>query len=316
MSDNQQNEISTRAGFVAIVGQPNVGKSTLMNQVLGVKLSIATPRPQTTRNRILGIYTDAPRGQIAFIDTPGLHEGKKRLNRAIHKLALEAMAEVDIICHLVDAPACLAAHSRDHEVYWEDYEAQIWEYLKAADVPVMLVVNKVDLIKTKTDLFPLLEAFAKQFDYKEIVPLSALDGDNVKSLTSTLLNHLPESELIFPADELTDQPELFLAAEFIREQIMIETNREIPYSVAVEVEKFHEDTRTGVISVSAVIHVERDSQKIIVVGKGGARIKSVGQAARQRMEHFWGKKVFLETFVRVQKGWSEDARSLKRFGYE
>lgn len=316
MSEQLLNEAPQRVGFVAIVGQPNVGKSTLMNQILGVKLSIATPRPQTTRNRILGVFTDADRGQVAFIDTPGLHDGKKRLNRAIHKLALEAMAEVDVICHLVDAPACIAAHGRNPEVFWEDYEEKVWEYLTAVGAPVVLVVNKVDVIKNKNDLFPLLDALAKRFDYKAVVPLSAFTGDNVDSLLKALFVELPEGDLIFPADELTDQPELFLAAEFIREQVMLETSKEIPYSVAVEVEKFHEDSRTHVISVSAIIHVERDSQKVIIVGKAGARIKSIGQAARLRMEQFWGKKIFLETFVRVQKGWSEDVRSLKRFGYE
>lgn len=316
MSEQLLNEAPQRVGFVAIVGQPNVGKSTLMNQILGVKLSIATPRPQTTRNRILGVFTDADRGQVAFIDTPGLHDGKKRLNRAIHKLALEAMAEVDVICHLVDAPACIAAHNRNPEVFWEDYEEKVWEYLAAVGAPVVLVVNKVDVIKNKNDLFPLLDALAKRFEYKAVVPLSAFTGDNVDSLLKALFVELPEGDLIFPADELTDQPELFLAAEFIREQVMLETSKEIPYSVAVEVEKFHEDSRTHVISVSAIIHVERDSQKVIIVGKAGARIKSIGQAARLRMEQFWGKKIFLETFVRVQKGWSEDVRSLKRFGYE
>jgi GTP-binding protein Era len=316
MSEQLLNEAPQRVGFVAIVGQPNVGKSTLMNQILGVKLSIATPRPQTTRNRILGVFTDAARGQVAFIDTPGLHDGKKRLNRAIHKLALEAMAEVDVICHLVDAPACIAAHNRNPEVFWEDYEEKVWEYLAAVGAPVVLVVNKVDVIKNKNDLFPLLDALAKRFEYKAVVPLSAFTGDNVDSLLKALFVELPEGDLIFPADELTDQPELFLAAEFIREQVMLETSKEIPYSVAVEVEKFHEDSRTHVISVSAIIHVERDSQKVIIVGKAGARIKSIGQAARLRMEQFWGKKIFLETFVRVQKGWSEDVRSLKRFGYE
>jgi GTPase len=199
MSDQQSLvEVSSHAGFVAIVGQPNVGKSTLMNQILGVKLSIATPRPQTTRNRILGVFTKPGQGQIAFIDTPGLHDGKKRLNRAIHKLAMEAMAEVDVICHLVDAPACMAAHARDPEVFWEDYEAKIWEYLGALDAPVVLVVNKVDCIKKKVDLFPLLEALSAKFPYKEIVPVSALDGDNVDGLLGALFTHLPEGDPIFP----------------------------------------------------------------------------------------------------------------------
>jgi GTP-binding protein Era len=304
-----------KAGFVAIVGQPNVGKSTLMNQILGVKLSITTPRPQTTRNRILGVHTNAV-GQIAFLDTPGLHDGKKRLNRAIHKIALESMAEVDVICHLMDAEACMAAARHDAQRPWQEYEETIWGYLEAAQLPVVLVLNKVDEIKRKQDLLPILDAISKRFDYRQVVPLSALTGDNVEQLVSALLQELPAGDPIFPADELTDQPERFIAAEFIREQLMLETEREVPYSAAVEIETFHHDTRADILKISALIHVERDSQKVIVLGKGGSRIKAIAKAARERMEQFFGQRVFLETFVRVQPKWSEDVHALKRFGYE
>lgn len=305
-----------RSGFVALVGQPNVGKSTLMNKLLGIKLAIATHRPQTTRNRILGVKTYPNEGQIAFVDTPGIHESKKRLNQAIVRMALGALEDVDIVLHLVDAAQCLRAFERDPESPIDPREEHVLGLISRVDKPRYLIVNKIDLVKPKAQLLPVIQALTSRYDYDEVIPVSAQDGENTDRLVELLLSKLPAQGLLFPEDMLTDQAELFLAAEFIREQIMIQTNQELPYSVAVEIERFVDSPRKDTIEIMAIIHVERKSQKSIIIGSQGSRIKAIGQGARHQLEQFFGKKVYLETFVRVQENWSEDQRSLQRFGYE
>jgi GTP-binding protein Era len=304
-----------RSGFAAIVGQPNVGKSTLMNSILGVKVAITTNKPQTTRNRILGVKTFPGKGQVAFLDTPGIHHSKKRINRAIVRAATETFEEVDIILHIVDARACVAIFERTGTPIDEDEELVLGE-LQKVDVPRYLVLNKIDLVEQKIALLPVIEALTERSDYVEVIPTSALTGENAETLIDVILQGLPEGMPLFPDDMITDQAERFIAAEFIREQVMLKTKKEIPYSVAVEVENFEDVPRKDLIRISAVIHVERSSQKGIIIGSKGARLKEIGTAARAQMEQLFGKKVFLETFVRVQEGWSEDPRSLQRFGYE
>lgn len=304
-----------RAGFVAIVGQPNVGKSTLMNQILGVKLAITSSKPQTTRNRILGVRTFSGRGQLAFIDTPGIHASSKRLNRALVRQAVDSLDEVDAVVHIVDARWCISSMDKEGHPFPGD-EEMVLDILSKASAPTILVLNKIDLVSDKFKLLPVIEALQERTEYTEVIPVSALDGENTEALVELLLTRLPDGGLLFPEDMLTDQAERFIAAEYVREQVMLQTKKEIPYSVAVEVEKFEDVPRRNLLQISAVIHVERDSQKGIIIGAKGARIKQIGQAARTQLEQFFGKKVFLETFVRVQQGWSEDGRSLQRFGYE
>lgn len=314
-SERDMSADGLRCGFVAIIGQPNVGKSTLMNSILGVKVAITTNKPQTTRNRILGVKTFEGRGQIAFLDTPGIHRSKKRLNRAIVRAATEVLDEVDMILHMVDASDCVAGFERDGNPIIGD-EQVVLDVLKQTELPVYLVLNKIDRVKDKGLLLPVIEALSTQGDYAEVVPVSALNAENTDVLVTLLLQGLPESPPLFPQDMITDKAERFIAAEFVREQVMKMTHKEIPYSVAVEVEKFEDEPRGNLIRVSAVIHVERDSQKGIIIGARGSRLKKIGESARRQMEQLFGKKVFLETFVRVQSGWSEDPRSLQRFGYE
>ncbi len=313
-------EAAYKAGFVAIVGQPNVGKSTLLNQILGVKVAIATHKPQTTRNRILGIKTFPGRGQLAYVDTPGIHASSKRLNKAIVRAALDSLVDVDLAYHLVDAPRVLKQIGENPgenatELLDPD-ELRARQAVAGCSGPVFLVLNKVDGIKDKGLLLPIIDAIFDPEIYDEIIPVSALTGDNVERLVELSLDALPNGPQMFPEDMLTDRAERFLAAELVREQLMLKTHKELPYSVAVEIEKFVEDDRRGILEISAVIHVERQTQKGIVIGKGGTRIKAIGIGARAELERFFGRKVFLETFVRVQDKWSEDAHALQRFGYE
>lgn len=304
------------AGFVALIGQPNVGKSTLMNAILGVKLAIATSKPQTTRNRILGVQTYPEKGQLCFVDTPGIHESSKRLNRALNQTALQSLEEVDIVCHLVDAAAIAGWQRRSGEQGLPPDEEFVMRRLAQQKVQPILVINKVDALKDRLLILPMIEELTKAGDYLDVVPLSALKGENLDRLVEVLLERLPNQGLLFPPDMLTDQAERFIAAEFIREQIMEQTQKEIPYSVAVEIEKFQENERKGILEIAAVIHVERATQKGIIIGKNGARLKAVGKAARKELEKFFGRQVYLETFVRVEPRWSENPRQLGRFGYE
>ena len=300
---------SFKSGFVALVGRPNVGKSTLMNAILGVRLSIATAKPQTTRNRILGIHTMESRGQIVFLDTPGIHDARSRLNKAMVNAAYDAALQTDVVVVMVDAAS--VTHS-DRPPIWGG-DAKIIERLPEGQTRI-LVINKIDKLNHPTQLLPALDALSADGGFAEIVPVSALDKSNVDRLVDVLVSHLPEGTALYPEDSLTDRAERFVAAEIIREQVLRQTDEEIPYSVAVEVDEFI-DAPDGRLHIRATVHVERPSQKGIVIGKGAARIKAIGVASRKKLGAFFGKPIDLRTTVRVEPEWTRTDRGLHRFGY-
>ena len=296
MSDN-----SYRSGFVAIVGRSNVGKSTLLNRLVGQKIAITSNKPQTTRNRILGIVS-RPDGQLLFVDTPGLHAARSRLNRIMVDQAREACREVDLILWLVEADRPM------------DNEPLVTEVLKQGDAPVMLVVNKCDQVGPER-LLPLLAAYGQLRDFAAIVPVSALTGAGCEHLVEVVLQNLPEGPRYYPDDQVTDLPERFIAAELIRERVLAHTRDEVPYGTAVRVEEFREEAERNLVVITAVICVEREMHKRIVVGKGGTMIRRIGQEARQAIEGLLGVRVFLELFVRVEAGWTGSDRALRELGY-
>jgi len=300
-----------RAGFVGIVGRPNVGKSTLLNRILREHVAIVSPRPQTTRTRILGIH-NAPGLQLAFFDTPGLHRAEGALNRRMVETALGTLREVDLVLMLVEA-------GTGPEGRVEIGEATRWAAAEVArsGKPAVLGVNKMDRAP-RLSLLPVIDAYKDLHAWAEIVPFSALTGENVEAVVEVLGRLAPEAEApLFPPDVLTDQAERQLAAEYVREQVMLQTRQEIPYAAAVEVEAFDESDRRergGLVRIAALISVERPSQKAIVIGKGGAMLKAIGTKARQSLERLLGCKVFLSLTVRVEERWSERERALRRFG--
>jgi GTPase len=297
-----------RAGFAALVGRPNVGKSTLLNQLLGQKLAIVSPKPQTTRGRVLGIIT-RPEVQVALLDTPGLHTAKGGLNARMVQSALQTLADADVALFLIEAGGP-AVDSATHKAL---------DQVKAAGKPTLLVVNKIDQVK-KVTLLPLIERWKTLHEWSEIYPLSALKGENVPGLIDAIAKYLPEGEAMFPPEQWTDASERDLCGELIREQLLRQLDQEVPYSAAVLIENFDEAERTkgpkGLVRVQATIILERDSQKAIVIGKGGSRLKEIGTKARLSMEHLLGAKVFLELHVRVEPGWTESAKGMRRAGYE
>ncbi len=290
-----------KCGFCSIVGQPNVGKSTLLNQLIGSKVAIVTPKPQTTRNRLTGIKT-LPQAQIIFVDTPGIHKPRGLMNRRMVETALKVLNETDLILFLVDSQKGLAA---------EDEE--IARTLLRAKASTVGVLNKVDLVKKET-LLPLMEKCVALMPDREIVPVSALKGENISDLLDTILSHLPLGPSFFPDDELTEQTERFLAQEIIREKLFNLTRQEVPYATAVVVEEFKERPEKNLIVLRARICVERSSQKAIIIGDRGGRIKEIGRQARVELETFFGTKVFLELFVKVEEGWTRNSRLLTELG--
>jgi GTP-binding protein Era len=292
-----------KSGFIAIAGRPNVGKSTLLNGILGEKLAITSSKPQTTRNRITGIR-NTDDGQMIFLDTPGIHRAKTPLNRYMVKAATSTFSEVDLILLLVEAD-----RGRDAD------DDLIIESLRQTGVPVFLVINKIDRVE-KMKLLPLIDRFRSLYDFQEIVPVSALTGDGVDRLLELIREVLPEGPKYFPDDLFTDNSERFIAAEIVREKILILTHKEIPYATAVTVDSFKEDEEKNLIRIAATITVEKDSQKGILIGKGGKMLKEIGTQARVEMERFFAAKIFLELFVRVRKDWTKDAKWLKEFGYD
>lgn len=300
-----------RAGFVAIAGRPNVGKSTLLNRILGEHVAIVSPRPQTTRTRILGVH-HAPEAQIAFFDTPGLHRAAGVLNRRLVEVALRTLAEVDAVLLLVEAGT-----GPGGEVEVGEVTRWVIEEVARAGKPVVLGVNKMDRAP-RPSLLPVIAAYQDLHPWAEVVPFSALTGENVDLLLQALARHLPQVEAPpFPPDVLTDQAERTLAAEYVREQVMLLTRQEIPYAAHVEVEAFDESERRqggGLVRIAAAVLVERESQKGIVIGKRGAMLKRVGSAARRRLERLLGCKVFLELAVRVDQRWSERPAALRKLG--
>ncbi|WP_396589377.1 GTPase Era [Bermanella sp. R86510] len=298
MSDEQ----SQKCGYIAIVGRPNVGKSTLLNNILGQKLSITSRKPQTTRHQILGMKTTA-NVQAIYVDTPGLHEGhtEKALNRYINKVATTAIKDVDLVVFVID------------RTKWMPEDQTVLEKIVAAKMPCILVVNKLDHLADKQSLLPHLEEVSKKADFLEIFPISAKTGYNVAELEAAIARRLPEGMHFYDEDQFTDRSARFLAAELVREKIMRQLGDELPYSMTVEIEQFEENA--GLITIHALILVERDGQKKILIGDKGERIKNIGRAARLDMEDLFGSKVMLHTWVKVKSGWSDDERALKSLGY-
>lgn len=290
------------SGFIAIIGRPNVGKSTLLNRILGQKVAITSNKPQTTRNRILGIHNFSA-GQALFVDTPGIHKAKGKLNRFMVDQAIGACSDVDLILFLVEAD--------DSPGGGDEY---ILKLLDRSSVPVFLIINKIDLVKPPR-LLKLIQQYSERFKFAEVIPLSARGGDGVPQLLQAIEPLLPEGPRYYPEDMLTDQPERFIVAELVREKIMRRTSEEIPYGVGVQVETFEERPEKNLVVIQATIHVERNSHKKIIVGKGGQMIKTVGQEARKDIERLLGTRVFLELFVRVDKDWTQSERMLKELGY-
>jgi GTP-binding protein Era len=291
-----------KSGFIGIIGKPNVGKSTLLNTIIGEKLAITTHKPQTTRNRITGIKNTED-GQFIFLDTPGIHRAKTLLNRSMVKEAINTFADVEILLLIMEAHRSITA---DDDL--------IFRSLEGIDIPVILVINKIDLIE-KEQLLPLIERLRHIYPFSEIVPLSALKGFNIDTLMDTLWGLLSEGPRYFPDDMITDSSERFLAAEIIREKILLLTHQEIPYSTAVVIDSFKEDEARGLIRMQATISVEKKSQKGILIGRKGAMLKQIGTRARLDMEKFFGTRVFLELFVRVTRDWTRDSQMLEEFGY-
>jgi len=291
-----------RCGYVAIVGRPNVGKSTILNHILGSKLSITSRKPQTTRHRILGIVT-RDQVQAIYVDTPGMHsEERKAINRYMNRSAQGALRDVDVILFVVDA------------LHWTPDDELVLSRLQAQTVPVVLVINKVDTIEDKARLLPRIEELSQRMKFAEVVPVSALRGHNLDSLHKTVAGYLPFSPPFFAEDQITDRSQRFLAAEMVREKIMRQLGDEVPYELTVEIEEFKKEGK--LLRISATILVERAGQKAIVIGEGGQRLKLIGQEARLDMEAFFGSKVMLTLWVKIKGGWSDDERALKSLGYD
>ena len=291
----------SRCGYVAIVGRPNVGKSTLLNHILGQKLAITSRKPQTTRHTLLGIKTEGE-VQAIYVDTPGLHkENEKALNRFMNKSANQALRDVDVVLFVVD------------RLRWTDEDQMVLERVQYVSSPVLIVVNKLDRMEDKNELLPHLEWLTQQLPNAEVVPVSALQGRNIDRLESLIAERLPESEHFYPEDQLTDKSSRFLAAELVREKVMRQLGAEIPYQVTVEIEEFKQEGR--VLHIHALILVERDGQKKIVIGDGGERLKKIGQEARLDMQKLFGSKIMLNLWVKVRRGWSDDERALGSLGY-
>ncbi len=291
----------SRCGYVAIVGRPNVGKSTLLNHILGQKLAITSRKPQTTRHNMLGIKTEG-NVQAIYVDTPGLHKNnEKALNRFMNKTASSALKDVDVVIFVVD------------RTRWTDEDQLVLERVQYVQGPVLLAVNKADRIEDKSDLLPHLEWLATQLPNAQVVPVSALHGHNLDTLERLVAENLPESEHFFPEDQITDRSSRFLAAELVREKIMRQLGAELPYQIAVEIEEFKLDGR--ILHIHALILVEREGQKKIIIGDKGERIKRIGQEARKDMETLFDNKVMLNLWVKVKGGWSDDERALRSLGY-
>jgi len=290
-----------KAGYVALVGRPNAGKSTLLNHLVGQKLSITSRKPQTTRHRIQGIKT-ADWGQAIYVDTPGLHSGEKRaMNRYLNRTADSVLAGVDVIVWVMDRWT------------WSPEDDPIRAKLAAAGSPVVLAINKVDQCRSKEALLPFIESASRRFPFAEIVPLSALKGINLDRLERRIVELLPEGDLIYPPEQITDRPERFFAAEIIREKLIRGLGQELPHALAVEVEQYQEEG--NLTRIHAIIWVEREGQKNIVIGKGGEMLKAIGQRAREDLEKFLDAKVYLNLWVKVKRGWSDSERALQGLGY-
>ncbi|MFJ7637245.1 GTPase Era [Peribacillus sp. NPDC097206] len=292
-----------KSGFISIIGRPNVGKSTFLNRVIGQKIAIMSDKPQTTRNKVQGVLTQND-SQMIFIDTPGIHKPKHKLGDFMMKVATNTLKEVDLILFMINAEE---GYGRGDEF--------IIEKLQSVNTPVFLVVNKIDTMHPD-DLLPIIEKYQKLYPFAAVVPISALEGNNVDTLLAQIKEHLPEGPQFYPADQVTDHPERFIISELVREKVLHLTREEIPHSVAVVIDSIKKMDNSDTINVMATIIVERDSQKGIVIGKQGKMLKEVGSRARVDIENLLGSKVFLELWVKVQKDWRNKASQLRDFGFD
>jgi GTP-binding protein Era len=292
-----------RAGFVAVVGRPNVGKSTLVNALVGQKVSITTPRPQTTRQAVLGIYT-TEKQQMVLIDTPGIHQkAVRQINKMMNRIALGSLAHADLVLLLLDSARLT------------DEDERVMAHLEGCQAPVIVVLNKIDLISEKAKLLPLIDLLKDKVKFVDIVPLSALKGEGLEQLESCVYENLHESGMLYDPDQITDRTDRFLIAEIVREKLMLFLEQELPYSMAVEIEKLDKDYHKG-WQIHALIWVERDSQKGIVIGKQGSMLKKIGISARREIEEAFQEHVDLRLWVKVKSGWADDQRALKSFGIQ
>ncbi|WP_439328499.1 GTPase Era [Lonepinella sp. BR2357] len=299
---NNEQPTGTYCGFIAIVGRPNVGKSTLLNKILGQKVSITSRKAQTTRHRIVGIDTDGAY-QAVYVDTPGLHiEEKRAINRLMNRAASSAIGDVDLIIFVVDG------------THWNEDDDMVLNKLRQVKTPVVLAINKIDNVKNKDELLPFITELSGKFNFKDIVPISAQRGNNVHNLKKIVRNALKKGDHHFPEDYVTDRSQRFMASEIIREKLMRFMGEELPYSVTVEIEQFKLNER-GTYEINGLILVERDGQKKMVIGQGGQKIKVIGTEARQDMERLFDNKVHLELWVKVKSGWADDERALRSLGY-
>jgi len=288
-------------GFVALVGRPNVGKSTILNHMVGQKVSITSRRPQTTRHRILGIKTDA-QGQIIFVDTPGLHQDQPRaMNRYLNRSAMDSLRDVDVVVFVVEGTR------------WKKDDDWVLEKLERVSCPVILAINKIDLVTDKADLLPHLQTLSAKREFSELIPVCAKNGDHLDLLEAALRKRLPESPPFYGEDQVTDRSERFLAAELVREKLFRKLGEEVPYGLTVEIERFKAEKNS--LHIHALIWVEKNSHKPMVIGTKGERLKEVGREARQDMEKTFGRKVFLQLWVKVKEGWADDERALRSLGY-
>lgn len=301
--ESSHNIEDQHCGFIAIVGRPNVGKSTLLNHILGQKISITSRKPQTTRHRIMGVDTDGDY-QAIYVDTPGLHiEEKRAINRLMNRAANSSLSDVNLVFFLVDG------------THWTNDDEMVLTKLQKSNFPVVLCVNKVDNVKDRNDVMLHMLELSKKMDFVDVVPISAKHGKNTDVLRKHVREHLPKAEHHFPEEYVTDRSQRFMASEIVREKLMRFTGDELPYSVTVEIERFDYNPETDGFHINALILVERNGQKKMVIGKGGEKIKTIGREARLDMEELFGRKVYLETWVKVKSGWADDERALRSLGY-
>ncbi|MFQ5989746.1 MAG: GTPase Era [Candidatus Methylomirabilales bacterium] len=295
--------LSHKAGFVSVIGRPNVGKSTLINYYVGQKVAAVSPKPQTTRYRIVGVRT-TDTYQMIFLDTPGIHHAESLFNREMVRVALKTLEDVDVILWIIDAADPLA-----------DEDRLVHGHLVDVKTPVVIALNKVDLVKPKQNLLPIIEEGQKLMPAAELIPISATEAANLDRLEHVLVRYLPESPPFFPPEQATDQPQYFLVAEIIREKVFQLAHQEVPYAVAVQVDEMKERQEEEIVDIQASIYVEKDSQKGIVIGAGGQMLKKIGQQARREIEELLGSRVYLGLWVKVRKGWRKDKEALRRFGF-
>ena len=294
--------VKHKFGYIALAGPPNAGKSTLMNELVGEKISIISRRPQTTRHRILGIMSQ-PEFQIAFVDTPGLHSDQKKiLNKVINRTAVTSLLDVDLVLFLIDTHG------------WNDELLKSLKIVVQSEQKVILLINKIDKLKDKSALLKIIEDSTALHDFREIIPISALKLDNKDTLLKTLISYLPDGPPGFPHDQVSDRSEKFLASEFIREQTFLLLGKEVPYSIAVEVTRYEKNEK-NIILIDATLWVEKPGQKSIVIGKGGEQLKKIGSAARKQLEYAIGQKIYLSLWVKVKKGWADREVQLRALGY-